>query len=192
MYKISLLLLLILPLIPISQLNAQKNNTKETSQTSAQQSEELQVRPIAPSYKNSAAYDMLNKLVSRYETTAYSSALVMLDGLLFKYELVNFETDSYRLSPTAKKILQRKVDWIKSQNPNIQLKVVGHCDQRGSQDHNKYLGALRANAVKQFLVNCGIAHEQVQIISAGDSQPIDQAENEEAWAKNRRVEVINQ
>jgi peptidoglycan-associated lipoprotein len=162
------------------------------SQPNAQQSEALQVRPVAPSYKNSAAYDILNRLVSRYEIIPNSSALVMLDGLLFRYELVHFETDSHRLSPAAKKILQRKFDWIKNQKPNIQLKIVGHCDQRGSRAHNQYLGALRASEVKQFLVTCGIAHELVQIISAGDMQPLDRAENERAWAKNRRAEVIAQ
>jgi outer membrane protein OmpA-like peptidoglycan-associated protein len=178
MYKIAFLFLVILPFMPICQLNAQ-------------QSEEIIDPTAALLYKNSTAYDMLNKLVRQYETAPDSSILVMLDGLLFKYEFVNFETDSHRLSPVAKKILQRKVDWIKNQNPNIQFKVVGHCDQRGSQAHNQNLGTLRANAVKEFLISCGIADEQVQIVSAGASQPIDRTENEKAWAKNRRVEVIS-
>ena len=53
-----------------------------------------------------------------------------------------------------------------------------------------YLGALRANAVKQFLIDCGIDHNRLQIVSAGDSQPLVKYEGENARAKNRRVEVM--
>jgi peptidoglycan-associated lipoprotein len=68
--------------------------------------------------------------------------------------------------------------------------VIGHCDQRGSEADNMYLGALRANAVKRFLVNSGIAHNRLQIVSAGDSQPLVKGEGESAREKNRRVEVM--
>ena len=191
MYKIYALLWLILSLIPVSQLNAQQTLNTDKTKAHSQSTIEIQLLPVGPFRKTSPAYDMLNRLISQYEIIPYSSALVMLNWMLFKYEIIHFETASHRLSAAVKKILKRKAHWIKDQDPNIQLKVIGHCDQRGSYDYNKYLGVLRANAVKQFLINYGLPHDKVQIISAGDTQPLDQAENEIAWAKNRRVEVVS-
>lgn len=116
-------------------------------------------------------------------------ALVMLEKLLFNYETIPFDYASHQLTPAAEKILNRKARWIKNQNMKLPIVITGHCDQRGSLEYNKYLGALRANSVKQFLINCGITHEQMQITSAGDTLPVNDAQNESAYAKNRRVEL---
>ena len=119
-----------------------------------------------------------------------SPALAMLEWIIFRYETVPFDYASHRLSQTARKVLMRKARWIKDQDPKMQLLVIGHCDQHGSEADNMYLGALRANTVKQFLANCGIAHNRMKILSAGASQPLVKVEGESARAKNRRVEVM--
>lgn len=171
MQNIRLLIVLILPLIPISQPNAHADQPPAPAETSTQNPE--------PTIH-----------ISTTAILESSPARKMLDELIFKYETVYFETASYRLSPPAKQILKRKANWIKSQDPSKQILVIGHCDQRGSESNNKYLGALRAHSVKQFLISCGIDKSRVRIISAGETQPLSQAENEKDWAKNRRVEVI--
>jgi peptidoglycan-associated lipoprotein len=119
-----------------------------------------------------------------------SPALAMLEWILFRYESIPFDYASHRLSPEARNISKRKARWIKDQDPKMQLMVIGHCDRRGSDAENMYLGALRANAVKQFLISCGIDRNRLQIVSAGDSQPLEKEKGEEARAKNRRVEVM--
>jgi len=120
-----------------------------------------------------------------------SSALAMLDWLIFRYEIVHFDFDSSDLLPEARTILARKARWIKDQDPAMQLVVVGHCDQRGSDVYNIRLGARRAEAVKRFLVDAGVAPERVRIVSVGKRHPVVHEEGESAWSINRRAEVIN-
>ena len=120
-----------------------------------------------------------------------TQALDKLDWLVFRYETIHFEFDSFRLSPEARTILKRKARWILERDTAMQLVVVGHCDQRGPDGYNLFLGAMRANAVKQFLVGCGVPNERVYIQSAGNQQPLVDGEEEIAWAANRRVEVMN-
>ena len=119
-----------------------------------------------------------------------SSALAMLDWLIFRYETVHFDVDSHDLLPEAQTILLRKARWIEDQDPTMQLVIVGHCDQRGSDAYNIRLGARRADAVKQFLVNAGVAPERVRIVSVGKWHPLVQGEGEAVWAENRRAEVM--
>ena len=130
------------------------------------------VAAVAPSYKG-------------------SPALAMLDWLIFRFETVHFDFDSSELLPEARTILARKARWIKDQDPAMQLVVVGHCDQRGSDDYNIRLGARRADAVKQFLVDAGVAPERVRIVSVGKWHPLVQGEGETSWSINRRAEVLN-
>lgn len=120
-----------------------------------------------------------------------SSALEMLDWMIFRYEAVQFDFDSSELLPEARAILERKARWIRDQDPAIQLTIVGHCDQRGSDHYNIHLGAQRAEAVKRFLVDAGIAPQRVRIVSVGKRHPLVHEQNETAWSINRRVEVID-
>jgi peptidoglycan-associated lipoprotein len=70
----------------------------------------------------------------------------------------------------------------------------GHCDERGTVEYNLSLGEKRAKAVKDYLVGLGISADRLSIISYGKERPADPGHNEEAWAKNRRVEfrIISQ
>lgn len=171
MHNIWLLIMLIPSLIQTSQLYAQSELPIAREETSDNSS-----KPVIE--------------VSTEGAHEKSSVREMLDELIFNYETVYFESARYSLTPAAKKILKRKAKWIKSQDPSKQVVVIGHCDRRGSESKNQYLGALRAHTVKQFLISCGIDKSRVRILSAGETQPLSRAQNETALSKNRRVEVI--
>ena len=68
------------------------------------------------------------------------------------------------------------------------VKLEGHCDERGSDEYNLALGENRAKAALNYLLTLGVPAEQLSIISYGKERPVDNGHNEEAWAKNRRVE----
>jgi len=70
------------------------------------------------------------------------------------------------------------------------LRIEGHCDERGTIEYNLALGERRANSVKNYLVNYGIDPNRLTTISYGEERPKDPRHNEEAWAKNRRVEFV--
>ena len=84
-----------------------------------------------------------------------------------------------------KAALDRNAQVLKD-NPDISVKVEGHCDERGTVEYNLALGDKRAVAIKNYLVELGIATDQIETISYGKEQAADPGHTEEAWSKNRR------
>ncbi|KIH77642.1 peptidoglycan-associated lipoprotein [Geoalkalibacter ferrihydriticus] len=102
-------------------------------------------------------------------------------------ERVHFEFDAFTLSSRAQEILTRNAAYLRA-NPEVKVLIEGHTDERGSDEYNLALGERRAQAVRNFLVSLGIAAERLSIISYGEELPLDPANHEDAWAKNRRAE----
>lgn len=113
----------------------------------------------------------------------------MTERAVFENEDVMFEFDSIRLSSEAQEILRKKAQWLKA-NPKATVTIEGHCDNRGTNEYNLALGDRRAHSAKVFLIDLGIAEDRIQTISFGEERPIDPAETEEAWAKNRRAHFV--
>jgi peptidoglycan-associated lipoprotein len=113
------------------------------------------------------------------------------DGVLMNRErFVNadifFEFDSSTLSAEAESILRAKAEWMR-RNPSLAIVIEGHCDNRGTTEYNLALGERRAESVKSFLIDLGIAETRIRTISYGEERPLVRGDNEEAWAKNRRA-----
>jgi len=72
------------------------------------------------------------------------------------------------------------------------VRLEGHTDERGSDSYNNALGLRRADAVKKALKLAGAQDAQVEAVSFGEQKPAvgGEGEGEEAWAKNRRVEIV--
>ncbi len=113
------------------------------------------------------------------------------DGVLMNRErFINadifFEFDSSTLSAEAESILRAKAEWMR-RNPSLSIVIEGHCDNRGTTEYNLALGERRAESVKRFLIDLGIAETRIRTISFGEERPLVKGDNEEAWAKNRRA-----
>lgn len=102
---------------------------------------------------------------------------------------VNFPYDSFVLDASAKGKLKANAAVMKDKS-SLKIQVEGHCDQRGGIQYNLALGEKRANAVRKYLADMGIPNDRVTTISYGKERPLDPAENEEAWAKNRRANFV--
>ena len=149
-------------------------------------------QPAPPEVSHQQPMDTMNLVIATLAPPDNTTqAIKMIDWMIFRYENVHFEFDSFALSDEARSLLEQKADWIKTQDPDTQIIVTGHCDPRGTETYNKYLGVLRANAVKQYLVNCGVPFEQVRLVSAGAQQPLVEGGDESVWALNRRVEFLD-
>ena len=80
---------------------------------------------------------------------------------------------------------------VLGEHPEITLvRVEGHTDSRGGSAANQRLSEQRAAAVLDFLVENGVEPERLESEGYGESRPLDKRENEEAWAKNRRVDLF--
>jgi peptidoglycan-associated lipoprotein len=105
---------------------------------------------------------------------------------MFINENVYFDFDKYNILPLAQEILQRKVEWLWN-NPNVSVIIEGHCDERGTNEYNLALGDRRAESVKAYIINLGIAGSRLTTVSYGEERPVDSGKDEVAWAKNRRA-----
>jgi peptidoglycan-associated lipoprotein len=75
-------------------------------------------------------------------------------------------------------------------NPKMKLKLEGNTDERGTREYNIGLGERRAQAVRRALMLQGVAESQVTTVSFGAERPAVEGDDEAAWSKNRRVEVV--
>lgn len=107
----------------------------------------------------------------------------------FENQDVLFEYDSAALTSEAKLLLQEKAAWMKA-NSTVSIKIEGHCDERGTTEYNLALGERRATAAKSYLVNLGVAASRISMISLGEEQPVDTAQTEAAYRKNRRAHFV--
>jgi len=107
----------------------------------------------------------------------------------FLKEDTHFEFDKSSLLPGAKEILRYKAEWLMA-HPDVTVIIEGHCDERGTNHYNMALGNRRAESVKSFVVDLGIAPERLSTVSYGEERPIDPRHNEEALAKNRRAHFV--
>jgi peptidoglycan-associated lipoprotein len=102
-------------------------------------------------------------------------------------DLIHFAFDQASLSSEAREMLAANAVVLKT-NPELTINIEGHCDNRGSDEYNLALGERRAQAAKEYLVSLGVAADRLQVISYGEEQALDAANNVTAWAKNRRAE----
>ena len=102
---------------------------------------------------------------------------------------VFFAYDSFAISEEGRQVLARNAEWIKS-NPGAQLKVEGHCDERGTSAYNLVLGEKRAKSVRNYLVELGVAPKQLSVVSYGKERPVCTEHAESCYSQNRRGHVL--
>ena len=84
--------------------------------------------------------------------------------------------------------LMRLVNVMK-ESPDILVQIEGHTDSDGDPIHNFQLSQDRANAVKVFLAEKGIAPERIKTIGYGSTKPAFLNTTTSEKQKNRRVEI---
>ncbi len=116
-------------------------------------------------------------------------------GKIEIYERVYFATNKADILPESFGILDAIAATLKA-HPNIlKVEIQGHTDDRNTAEYNLKLSDDRANSVRDYLIDKGIAPSRLVARGYGKSRPIDMRFNQrqfadEARAKNRRVEFI--
>lgn len=74
--------------------------------------------------------------------------------------------------------------------PNRKIRITGHTDSAGSTEYNKRLSLERAKAVKHYMEKeLGIQTDRLEIIGAGESEPIASNTTPKGMMLNRRIEI---
>ena len=103
---------------------------------------------------------------------------------------VKFPTNVHELSTEAQSRLSELAGRLKSENRNVYLEIQGHTDAKGGADFNDKLGEERAEAVRKFLNQQGVALNRMSTISYGKDAPVAPNDTPEGRAQNRRVVII--
>jgi len=104
-------------------------------------------------------------------------------------EDIYFDFDRATLTPAAQDNLLRKAEWLR-ENSDAAVTIEGHCDARGTNEHNLALGDRRAESARAFLVDLGVDVSRLTTISYGEERPVCTQKDEECWAKNRRDNFV--
>lgn len=114
----------------------------------------------------------------------------------FNYSVVlsddkaHFPLNRHELSKEAKSELDEFVDHLKSDDKNVYLEIQGHTDSTGPREYNMRLGEERAEAVRLYLNQKGVALNRMGTISYGETEPVDSNRTKLGRSKNRRVVIV--
>jgi len=103
---------------------------------------------------------------------------------------MKFGVSKAALSPEAKSRLDAFVDKLKTDNRNVYVEVQGHTDATGSKEANYRLGEERAEAVRRYLNEHGVALNRISTISYGADAPAAPNTKRAGREANRRVVLI--
>lgn len=109
-------------------------------------------------------------------------------GMLAK-RTIYFDFDSAVITGDGTDIVAAHAKYL-SDHADARVRLEGNTDERGSPEYNIGLGMRRAQAVRQALLLQGASATQITVVSYGAEHPVDPAHNEDAWRKNRRVDIV--
>lgn len=130
--------------------------------------------PAAPTTQKPAAVDLS-------QNTPPAKNASGLPGVIY------FDFDSFSIRPEYAQLIAQHAQFLTSKG--LKVMVEGHADERGTREYNLSLGQERAEAVRRALSVLSVKEEQIEAISFGEEKPAVAESNEEAWSKNRRVEL---
>jgi outer membrane protein OmpA-like peptidoglycan-associated protein len=110
-------------------------------------------------------------------------------GLIANMGDVLFQTGKYELKPEARERLA-KVSGILLAYSSLKVAIEGHTDAVGTDEYNQRLSEQRAEAVRDYFVNQGVAAAAVTARGLGKMQPIASNDTPEGRQRNRRVELV--
>jgi peptidoglycan-associated lipoprotein len=107
----------------------------------------------------------------------------------FARKIIYFDFDKSDIKPEFADIVTTAARTL-ANNPSVKLKLEGNTDERGTREYNIGLGERRAQAVRRALMLQGVSESQLSTVSFGAEHPAAEGDDEAAWAKNRRVELV--
>lgn len=113
-----------------------------------------------------------------------------LYSVVLSDDSMKFAVNKADLSQEAVQRLDAFVEKLKGENRNVYIEVQGHTDSSGTKQHNYKLGEERAEAVRRYLNQHGIALNRIGAISYGPDAPVGDNHTREGRQANRRVVLI--
>lgn len=123
------------------------------------------------------------------EDGASGSALGADMEQLLSTNTVYFEFDSSAVDQESQRVIEAHSQFL-IENPDVNVVLEGHADERGTREYNLALGERRANSVAEIMMAYGVSAGRIQTISYGEERPAALGGGESAWQQNRRVVIL--
>ena len=117
------------------------------------------------------------------------TAMAGPSGELLSKRIIYFDFDRADIRADSQSVVAAHAQYL-SKNPSQKVRLEGHADERGSREYNIGLGERRGQAVRRALLLQGVAEAQLSTVSYGEERPAVAGSDEQAYALNRRVEIV--
>ena len=132
-----------------------------------------------------------NPLDSKDDVAKATTTIVLEKGKKVILRGVNFETNKATLTGDSEYILEVAYNALVA-NPDVQVEISGHTDSVGSDEYNQELSLRRAQAVRNWLEQRGIAGYRMKTVGKGEKEPVADNGTVEGRTENRRIEFYVQ
>ena len=102
---------------------------------------------------------------------------------------IYFDYDRYDVKEEFRPLVEVHARYLRD-NQTMKMLIQGNTDERGSREYNLALGQRRSEAIKRMMLLLGAREEQVEAVSLGEEKPKATGSSEEAWAQNRRGDIL--
>src|SRR5215471_4586692 len=158
------------------QVEEQKRRQEEAARQAAAEAEKPVVKPLADS-------SMTGKAL------ADPSSMLKDPGSPLSKRSIYYDFDAYNIKEEYAHLVEAHGKFL-LEHKDLKVRIEGNSDERGSREYNLALGQRRADSVKKAMTLIGVPAKQIQTVSFGSEKPKAPGHDEEAWAENRRSDIV--
>ncbi len=112
-------------------------------------------------------------------------------GSILSKRSIFYDFDKFDIRDEYRSLVEAHARYLRD-NPKAKMLIQGNTDERGGREYNLALGQRRSEGVKRMLLLLGAKEEQIEAVSLGEEKPRAEGHAEDAWAQNRRSDILYQ
>ena len=140
---------------------------------------------ISLSFFIAACGSISNERVSDASAVSASASGAYSDQGITSNNVLYFAYDKSDVNSEGREKIRNLAQIINKEGLNVRIE--GHCDERGTREYNLALGENRAKTVAELLVINGVSSSKISTVSYGEEKPAASGSNENSWSQNRRA-----
>jgi peptidoglycan-associated lipoprotein len=102
---------------------------------------------------------------------------------------IYYDFDKFDVKDEYRSLVEAHAKFLR-EHPTAKMLIQGNTDERGSREYNVGLGQRRADGVKKMFSLLGVKEDQMESVSLGEEKPKSEGHDEQAWAQNRRSDML--
>ena len=102
---------------------------------------------------------------------------------------IYYDFDAYNIKDELHSLVEAHSNFL-VEHKDFKIVIEGNCDERGSREYNLALGQRRADWLKKAMTLLGVPANRIHTVSYGSEKPKALEHDEEAWAENRRSDIV--